>query len=728
MTTTSTPRSELRQRFIQAHHSRGGSTLGSGFLGWLNFLFFLRRRLNKNPPTFATASSSGERSPAAAASASASKYSSNEAQRIAATKRWHPFNDLEANAKEYDYVIVGGGTAGIVVASRLSEDPNTTVLVIEAGDSDEAHIYSRIPASFSKLWRGSACWQFYTEPEPELKNRKLFWPRGKMLGGSSAANAMVYQKCPPSDYDDWEQVHGCKGWNWAGLEPYFTRAEGFTPPSILPQSGSNTALNNKLVTLDGSGQDQSHVLGYRTAAHNTTGPVITTPAPDSTTPVNFDFVAACSAAGIPRHPDLNDQSLPCFGVSTMQRFITPDGHRSSTNSSYLPREVLQTRPNLTMGTYGRVSRILFERSSLPNQKPRARGVEIVDSSNHTFQVRAKREVILCAGAVQSPQILMLSGIGPREEIEKHGLTTVVNVPGVGHNLQDHLHVNVAAKVPRERTLHMLVYTLMQIPPALYWVLTGAGPLARNMMETYGFFNTHHPTMRQILGRHPKPDSESRADHLNFPAGADTDAMLLADRPNIEITSACAYNREHALYSPPLWSTGLATYMAVLLKPYSTGRIILHNADPLQDPKIVGGYLTDPRDLKTLIDGIRVLLQINKHMICMGTSSGMYELDGANVTDEQIADFIRERGETLYHPTSTCKMGPLEDPMTVVDTNLKVRGVDGLRVVDASVFPSIPRGHTAYPCIAIAEKASDIIRASMIRERQLEMQLNNHANL
>ncbi|KAI8873906.1 alcohol oxidase [Ramicandelaber brevisporus] len=663
-----------------------------GFLAWLNFLLFVRSRVNKNPPAFA------------------SKTDSFTAASLG-KRQVHPYNDLDVNAKSYDYVIIGGGTAGSVLANRLSADPSISVLVIEAGDSDNSELKSRIPVGYVDLFDDdSRIWRFHTEPEPEMNGRRMFWPRGKLLGGSSAVNAQMFQKCPPADYDQWEKEYGCTGWSWKDLKPYFMKFENFKTPMNHPCVGQEGVHkfdgSDPVIQIDSEGRDSSLRYGYRASAHGTEGPVVITPAHSGVQNVAMDFVDGCSSAGLPRLPDINDDSVPTFGASLVPRFITPEGYRSSASSAYLSTELIDSRPNLTVGTYGRVSRILFERHQPGSNdtRPIARGVEIVDSYGNVYQVRSKREIILCAGAVQSPQVMLLSGVGPRSELEKHGIPIVHELPGVGQNMQDHLDVCVNHLVPFTTT-HLAKYKLIALGFVAHWLMFKSGFAASNAAEAYAFFNHEHPAVKTLIGENDEA------------ASTDVDPAWAAERPTIEIISFPSYVREHAKYYPPSFFPGYASLVVTLLKPFSRGSITLHSADPLADPKIKANYLADKRDMDVLVKGIKVALKINQHMTAAGKAYGMYDL-ASNPSDGEIKAFIRERGETLYHPTSTCTMGPATDPNTVVDTDLRVHGISGLRIADASIIPSIVRGHTASIALAIGEKASDLVLETYKRETAL----------
>ncbi|KAI8868880.1 alcohol oxidase [Ramicandelaber brevisporus] len=643
-----------------------------GLFAWLKFLLFVRSRVNTAPIAFASKTSSHSRT-------------SLDAREL------HPYYDLDSSAKEYDYIICGCGTAGSVLANRLSADPSVSVLAIEAGDSDQSTMLSAMPLGFVKMMRDpTRSWQFYTEPEREMNGRAMFWPRGKMLGGCSATNAMLHQKCHSTDWNEWEQEYGCDGWSWDKIKHCSLKYERFVPPNVQPQSGCENLP--MLMEIDDSGHTASLAHGYRTAVHGQDGPVTTTPGHARAYPVSRHFVSGCVSAGIPRIPDLNDDSVPTFGVSLGQRTITPEGKRVSTSTAYLSPETITARPNLTIGTFGRVTRVLFQRTS--DGKPRAAGVELVDASGNFYQVRARREVIISAGAIQSPHILLLSGVGPRDVLEEHNIPLAHHLPGVGANLQDHLSVQVAYKVPFWDSRHFMKY--FSLLPLFKWLWNGSGMAATNMFDALAFFNNRHSAIRALIGNSGEHASQEK----------DTE---LATAPNIEVINVYGYGRgEAGTANPPLFWTGMATYMAILLKPHSRGRVSLKSRNPLEPPRIEARYLSDARDMDVFVDAVKATRAINQHMVAAGHSYGLYDLDQPSTSDSDIKAYIRERSETVYHPTSTCAMGPASNKMAVVDSHLRVHGISGLRVVDLSVVPTVPRGHPMAVAITIGERASELI--------------------
>jgi choline dehydrogenase len=518
----------------------------------------------------------------------------------------------------FDYVIIGAGSAGCVLANRLSEDPGVRVLLLEAGGPDrkqEIHI----PAAFAKLFKTPYDWAYETEPQPHLGNRRLFWPRGRMLGGSSSMNAMMYIRGHRADYDDWRD-QGNQGWSFAEVLPYFKKSE-HQERGASEYHGIGGPLN---------------VADLRTV-----------------NPLTRAFLEASAEIGLPRTDDFNGPQQE--GMSLTQ-VTQKQGKRHSTATAYLKPAL--NRPNLKVITQAQVTRILFEGK-------RAVGVAY-QQQEKAEQVRATREVILAGGAVNSPHLLLLSGIGPAEQLMALGIPVVHHLPGVGQNLQDHLLATTAFRCTQPITLA----SAEKLSNILSFLLLKNGPLTSNIGEAAGFLKTR-PTL-------PAPD--------------------------LEMIFAPVYFIEHGFGNPPGHGFSIG---AILLQPESRGQIALRSPDPLTPPAIQPNYLSTPADVKTLVEGIKLARRIAQAS-AFASYRGEEVVPGPNVqTDETLAEQIRQHAETLYHPVGTCKMG--NDLLAVVDGALRVRGVEGLRVVDASVMPTIPRGHTNAPTIMIAEKAADFIR-------------------
>lgn len=518
----------------------------------------------------------------------------------------------------FDYVVVGAGSAGCALARRLSDDRAVRVLVLEAGTGDIPR-ESRIPAANSEMFKTPVDWDYTTTPQPGLDGRELYWPRGKMLGGSSSLNSMIYIRGNSLDYDSWAD-RGCKGWSWDDVEPYFVRAE-----------------DNERGPVPGHGVGGPWQVSDPVDVH----------------PLTDMFVAAGVEAGLPYNPDFNhgDQD----GVGIYQRNIDRRGRRASVYTSYL--EPVLDRDNLMVVTDARVTRVLVEDG-------RATGVEFVKSgARHTASPTG--EVILSGGAINSPQLLLLSGIGPADELEDVGVTVAHELPGVGRNLQDHLAVGCFYETRKGTTLQ----DAGTIRDIARWLLFGRGPLTSNLAEGGAFARTD----------------------LGEPA------------PDVQLHFGPVIYEQHGLVEVDERGFGIGP---CVLQPHSRGRIGLRSADPFDDAVIEANYLADDHDLHVLVEGVK----LSRRIIAGGACDpwrGRELWPGEDVrSDAELADFVRVRAETLYHPAGTCAMGVDDD--AVVDPELKVRGIEGLRVADASVMPDVVRGNTNAPSVMIGEKAADLI--------------------
>jgi len=523
----------------------------------------------------------------------------------------------ETETETHDYVIVGAGSAGSALAGRLSERGKNTVLLLEAGPVDKK-MEIHIPAAFSSLFRSDHDWNYDTEPQQQLNGRRIFWPRGKMLGGSSSMNAMMWVKGFPEDYDEWGRAAG-SGWTWKSLLPYFSRVE-----RVEGTSGPETGV----ISVSAQRSPRSHTAVFLNAAKE----------------IGLKIVGA----------NAKDQ----VGIS--QTMVTQaKGSRFSAADGYL--KPARKRKNIVIRTGAHTTRVLFDGTTVV-------GVEYV-VGGVTKTVRAAKEVILSGGAVNTPQLLMLSGIGDRSELEKLGIDVVAHSPEVGKNLRDHL-VSLLAVDAHEDTLHVA-----QKPAQLVaYLFRKKGMLTSNIAEAYGFIKTD-----------PKldlPDIE----------------LLFA--PVAFIGEGLIGHTDHGL-----------TVGAILLKPESTGTISLATTDPFDKPLIDPKYLSDPggRDRAALTAGLAVCEDIiASKAFSAVTKRTFIQPEGAeSLTPAERDDLaINQYAHTLYHPVGTARMG--SDAGSVVDEELRVRGVRGLRVADASIMPGIIRGHTNAPSIVIGEKAADLI--------------------
>jgi choline dehydrogenase len=517
----------------------------------------------------------------------------------------------------YDYVIVGAGSAGCVLAARLTEDSGTRVALLEAGGPDSAKEV-HIPLAFAKLFKTPRDWDYATDAQAELADRELYWPRGKMLGGSSSMNAMMWVRGHHSDYDDWD----LPGWSYKDVEPYFKKAEH--------RSGSN-----------------------HNDTYGTEGPLWISElrAPNEATKA---FLAACSSAGLTRLDELNGPDNGGFSATPVTQ---RKGRRWSAADGYL--NPAKKRPNLTILTGAHVQRIVIDEG-------RATGVVYTDEHGATQQLEAGKEVILSAGAIGSPQLLMLSGVGDPDHLREVGVEVVAERPAVGRDLQDHLASAITVTSPKEVTLAG-AESLANLGRYLF---AKSGPLTSNVGEAVAFIRS--------------------------------DPDLAA--PDLELVWAPGPFINHGLEPP----TGHGvTIGVVLLQPDSRGRVSLRSTDPSDAPHLDPAYLTVQTDLLRLRLGLRFAEQLLMTEPLKPYAAGPMAPWPGKVDDDELETYIREHSETLYHPSGTCRMGADED--SVVDPALKVRGVEGLRVVDVSVMPRINRGHTHAPAIMIAERAADLIR-------------------
>jgi len=529
----------------------------------------------------------------------------------------------QSNSSEFDYIIVGAGATGAVIANRLSEDPKTNVLLIEAGPADRnANIHR--PAALYKLFDGKLTWNYQTVPQVHADNREMLFLQGRVLGGGSSINANVFTRGCPEDYDRWANDEECPGWSFKDVLPYFLKAE------------DNDILSD--------------------AYHGAGGPQkISTMAPDPLTRV---FVKACQQADIPYTADFNGRSQNGSGI---YQTFTRNGRRLSTAATYL--NAARGRANLTILTDCQTLRVVVEEG-------RAVGVETIKGGK-TEIMRASREVIVAAGAIGSPKLLMQSGIGPSEHLRSLGIDVVSDLPGVGQNLQDHLDVDIVYAVDRGHGFDKLKPFHRMYWAGLQYILFGTGPVTSTIVEGGAF---------------------TRVD----PASA---------TPDTQFHFLPATGLEPGV--PPVTTGAGCTLNTYYLRPRSRGSVRLKSADPADPPLIDPNYLADPHDLEMMVKGVKKMREIMNQNI-FDTVGGREHFPGPEVqTDDEIAAYVRSQGRTAYHPVGTCRMGTGE--MAVVEPDLRVRSIKSLRVCDSSIMPSLVSSNTNAAAIMIGEKASDMIK-------------------
>ncbi|MCV2488340.1 GMC family oxidoreductase N-terminal domain-containing protein [Geodermatophilus sp. YIM 151500] len=522
--------------------------------------------------------------------------------------------------EKFDVVVVGAGSAGCALAGRLTEDPSLRVLLLEAGGSDDV-LEVRVPAGCHKLWRTRRDWGYTTEPQPGLGGRRLYWPRGKLLGGSSSMNAMIYVRGAAADYDEWAALTGDGSWSYEHVLPLFRRSED-----------------------NARGADRWHGVGGPLRVEDLRSPH----------PWTRAVIAAAQAVGHPRNDDFNGAVQDGVGpYQVTQR----RGRRWSAADAYL--HPAAGRPGLTVRTGALATRVVVERGRAVGVEYRHRG--------RTRTARAAAEVVLAGGAVNSPQLLLLSGIGPAEHLGSVGVDVVHDLPGVGAGLQDHPVVPVIWHVRSGKSL------LRAESPSGYarWFAARRGPLTSNLAES-GLFARSAPAL-------PGCDLQFHFLPVKFWRQAEVD-------PDVDAFTAAT----------------------VLVHVRSRGSVRLRSADPAWAPAIDPGYLTDERDLRALVSGIELAREIAGAGPLADVLAEEWSPGGTLHRRADLERAARLTLESLYHPVSSCRMGRADDDGAVVDPQLRVRGLDGLRVVDASVMPTLVRGNTNAPTIMIAERAADLI--------------------
>jgi choline dehydrogenase len=527
-------------------------------------------------------------------------------------------------ALEFDYVIVGAGSAGCVLANRLTADGKHSVLLLEAGPKD-TNLWIHVPLGYGKLFKAKTVnWMYQTEPEPGLDGRSIFQPRGKVLGGSSSINGLLYVRGQHEDYDRWRQ-RGNSGWGFDDVLPYFKKAED-----------------------QQRGADDYHGAGGPL-------PVSDLGHPD---PLSAAFIGAAAESGLPLNPDFNGAAQEGAGF---YQTTTRHGRRASTAVAYL--RPAKGRKNLQVETAALAERILFEGR-------RAVAVEYRTAAGRRT-ARARKEILVASGAYNSPQLLQLSGVGPAELLRKHGIDVVLDLPGVGNDLQDHLQVRIVTRCTQRITLNDIInHPVRRMLAGARYAAFRKGPLTIAAGTSGAFFKTNPRLATPDVQIHFLPFS--------------TDKM------------------GEKLHSFSAFSASVCQ-----LRPESRGSLRIKSADPTVAPEIRINYLATETDRTANVEGLKILRKILQAPALKPYVVDEVEPGPKVATDEELLNFCRKRGSTVYHPTSTCRMG--NDALAVVDQRLKVRGIDGLRVVDASVMPDLVSGNTNAPVIMIAEKASDMIQ-------------------
>lgn len=532
---------------------------------------------------------------------------------------------------EFDFIVVGAGSAGAALAGRLSEDPAVKVLLLEAGPADKS-FWIHLPIGYGKtMWSKKYNWCFHTDPDPGMNGRKIYWPRGKTLGGCSSINGLIYIRGQREDYDLWSSM-GCDGWSYDEVLPYFIKSE----------------------------RNQRGASKY----HGDSGPLSVSNIEDKNKLIEA-FISGAGEQGIPRNEDFNGETQEGAGY---YQLTTWKGWRWSTATGYL--KPARKRANLTVATGAQATRVLLEGERAVGVAYRQGGVD--------KEARCSAEVLLSAGSIQSPQLLQLSGIGPAELLRKHGITVVKDLPGVGENLQDHLQIRLIYESTQATTNDDLNSLFGQAKLGMQWFFKRRGPLAVGINQGGCF-------MRALPDEVTSPDIQFHV------------ATLSADMAGASVHPYSGF-----------------TLSMCQLRPKSRGHVRIRSSDPFEAPEMQPNYLSADLDRRTAIASIRAARAIAqsdamKPLVKQEVKPGL-----ADQSDEELLEFCRNNGATIFHPTGTCKMGRNDDAMAVLDERLRVRGIVGLRVVDCSAMPTLVSGNTNAPAVMMAEKAVDMIREDALK--------------
>ncbi len=527
---------------------------------------------------------------------------------------------------EFDYIIVGAGSAGCVLANRLSEDSRTRVLLLEAGPPDRSP-WIHLPIGYGKtMWSEKYNWCFHTDPDPNMNGRRIYWPRGKTLGGSSSINGLIYIRGQHEDYDQWE-AQGCKGWGSQDVLPYFIRSE-------RNQRGASEFHG-------GDGSLSVSDIGARNELIDA-------------------FIAGAQENGVAPTDDFNGAQQEGAGY---YQLTTWKGLRWSTAKGYL--RPARSRSNLRVETNAQATSLVIENHRVVGVRYRQGGEDKI--------ARCTAEVLLCAGAIQSPQLMQLSGIGPANLLQKLGVPIVQELPGVGENLQDHLQIRLTYESTKPTTNDQLDSFFGQAKLGLQWLLHRTGPLAVGINQGGCF-------MRALPGETKTPDIQFHV------------ATLSADMAGGKVHPYSGF-----------------TMSVCQLRPQSRGYIRIKSNDPFAAPEMQPNYLSTELDRRTTVAGVLAARAIAQSSAMRPFVKREVKPGSAQTDFDSLLEFCRNNGATIFHPSGTCKMGRKDDPMAVLDERLRVRGIDGLRVIDGSSMPTLVSGNTNAPIVMMAEKASDMIR-------------------